>query len=141
VRCPIVHFAEGEAALRRSVALAHARQNPARLRFGLAILAGMLLLEGRLREARGLLHQAEAIAHGFSDPLVPQVGVLLAWEAGELPRVADDGLRVAALLSPVLRAWTLTLVVLATAELGDLGTARRYLDLSVSSSAGGACGT
>jgi ATP/maltotriose-dependent transcriptional regulator MalT len=37
---------------------------------------------------------------------------------------------VAALLSPVLRAWTLTLVVLATGELGDLGIARRYLDQS-----------
>ena len=123
-------FTEAEAALRRSVALAHAEQNPARLRFGLAVLAGMLLLEGRLREARGLAHRAEAVAHGFSDPLVPQLGVALAWEAGELPRVADDGPRVAALLSPVLRAWTLTLVVLATAELGDLGTARRYLDQS-----------
>jgi ATP/maltotriose-dependent transcriptional regulator MalT len=123
-------FTEAEAALRRSVALAHAEQNAARLRFGLAVLAGMLLLEGRLREARGLLHQAEVVAHGFYDPLVPQLGVALAWEAGELPRVADDGLKVAALLSPVLRAWTLTLVVLATAELGDLGTAGRYLDLS-----------
>jgi ATP/maltotriose-dependent transcriptional regulator MalT len=123
-------FAEAEAALRRSVALAQAEENPARLRFGLAVLAGMLVLEGRLREARGLLHQAEAVAHGFSDPLVPQLGVALAWEAGELPRVADDGLKVAALLSPVLRAWTLTLVVLAAAELGDLGTAHRYLDLS-----------
>jgi DNA-binding NarL/FixJ family response regulator len=123
-------FTEAEAALRRSVALAQAEQNPARLRFGLAVLAGMLVLEGRLREARGLVQQAEAVAHGFSDPLVPQLGVVLAWEAGELPRVADDGLKVAALLSPVLRAWTLTLVVLATAELGDLGTARRYLDLS-----------
>jgi DNA-binding NarL/FixJ family response regulator len=123
-------FTEAEAALRRSVALAHTEQNSARLRFGLAILAGMLLLEGRLQDARGLLHQAEAVAHGFPDPLVPQLGVALAWEAGELPRVADDGLRVAALLSPVLRAWTLTLVVLATAELGDLGTARRYLEVS-----------
>jgi DNA-binding NarL/FixJ family response regulator len=123
-------FTEAEAALRRSVALAQAEQNPARLRFGLAVLTGMLVLEGRLREARGLVHQAEAVAQEFSDPLVPQLGVALAWEAGELPRVADDGLKVAALLSPVLRAWTLTLVVLATAELGDLGTARRYLDLS-----------
>ena len=123
-------FTEAEAALRRSVALAQTEQNPARLRFGLAILAGMLVLEGRLQEARGLLQQAEAVAHGFHDPLVPQLGVALAWEAGELPRVADDGLKVAALLSPVLRAWTLTLVVLATAELGELGTARRYLDLS-----------
>jgi len=123
-------FTEAEAALRRSVALARAEQNPARLRFGLAILAGMLVLEGRLQEARGLVHQAEAVAHRFPDPLVPQISLALAWEAGELPRVANDGPRVAALLSPVLRAWTLTLVVLATAELGDLGTARRYLDLS-----------
>src|SRR4029450_5742392 len=120
-------FAEAEAALRRSVALARVEQNPARLRFGLAILAGTLVLEGRLQDARGLLRQAEAVAHGFSDPLVPHLGVALAWEAGELLRVADDGLRVAALLSPVLRAWTLTLVVLATGELGDLGIARRYL--------------
>jgi DNA-binding NarL/FixJ family response regulator len=120
-------FTEAEAALRRSVALASAEQNPARLRFGLAILAGMLILEGRLQEARGLAHQAATVAHGFPDPLVPQVGLALAWEAGELPGVAADGPRVAALLSPVLRAWTLTLVVLAAAELGELGTARRYL--------------
>jgi ATP/maltotriose-dependent transcriptional regulator MalT len=123
-------FTEAEAALGRSVALARAEQNPARLRFGLAILAGMLLLEGRLQEARGLAHQAETVAHGFSDPLVPQVSLALAWETGEPTRVADDGPRVAALLSPVLRAWTLTLMVLATAELGDLGAARRYLDQS-----------
>lgn len=122
--------AEGEAALRRSAALARAEQSPARLRFGLTVLAASLLLEGRLEDARGALQEAEAAAHGFSDPLVPYMAAQLAWEAGELPRVADDGLRVAALLSPMRLAWMLTLVVLATAELGDLGTARRYLDLS-----------
>jgi ATP/maltotriose-dependent transcriptional regulator MalT len=123
-------FAEAEAALRRSVALAQAKQNPARLRFGLAVLAGMLVLEGRLQEAHGLAHQAEAVAHKFPDPIVPHISLALAWEAGELRRVADDGPKVAALRSPALRAWTLTLVVLATAELGELGTARRYLDQS-----------
>jgi tetratricopeptide (TPR) repeat protein len=84
-------FAEAEAALRRSVALARVEQNPARLRFGLAILAGTLVLEGRLQDARGLLRQAEAVAHGFSDPLVPHLGVALAWEAGELLRVPTTG--------------------------------------------------
>jgi hypothetical protein len=56
--------AEGEAALRRSVALARAEQSPARLRFGLTVLAASLLLEGRLEDARGALQEAEAAAMG-----------------------------------------------------------------------------
>jgi ATP/maltotriose-dependent transcriptional regulator MalT len=123
-------FTHAEAALRRSVALAQDDGNPARVRYGLTILGLMLLLEGRLPDARSTLQQAEAVSDGFSDPLERHMAVQLAWEAGDLPRVADEGLRVAALLSPVLQAWTLTFVVLATAETGDLGTARRYLDLS-----------
>src|ERR1700737_2129751 len=128
-------FVAAEASLERSIALAQAEQNPARLRVGLAVLGEMLALRGDLHQAREVLEEADAVqwaaggvvAVAEESPTVIEVSLRVRTAAGDFVAVAEEAPRVAALLPPQrqarLPAWRA-----AAAEVGDLPTAYHHLE-------------
>jgi DNA-binding CsgD family transcriptional regulator len=128
-------FVAAEASLERSIALAHAEQNPARLRVGLAVLGEMLALRGDLHQAREVLEEADAVqwaaggvvAVAEESPTVIEVSLRLRSAAGDFVAVAEEAPRVAALLPPQRQARLLACAAAAAAEVGDLATAYRHL--------------
>jgi DNA-binding CsgD family transcriptional regulator len=124
--------------LQRSIALARADQNLARLRVGLGMLGEMLALSGDLDRAREVLKEADAVSWAAGDviavaeeaPALTGVSVRVRAAAGDFVAVAGDAPRVAALLPPHAQAWLLASAAAAAAEVGDLATANRHLEAS-----------
>jgi ATP/maltotriose-dependent transcriptional regulator MalT len=116
------------AALHHSIELARTANNPARMRFGRAVLSGTLALAGELDRAREVLKEAETAGRDTVDTIVLDVAVRLSWEAGDLSLVAREAPRVAALSAPMQQCWLLTCAAMAAAETGDPATAAQHLD-------------
>ena len=76
-------FAEGEAALLRSNAIARAEHKVYRLTVGLVSLATCFAVQGRMDEALSLIEEAKAANPGWRDSILPEWESIVKWFAGD----------------------------------------------------------
>ena len=76
-------FAEGEAALLRSNAIAREERKVYRLTVGLISLATCFALQGRTEEALSLIEEAKAANPGWRDSILPEWESIVQWFAGD----------------------------------------------------------
>jgi len=89
-------FAEGEAALLRSNAIALDEHKVYRLTVGLISLATCLALQGRVEEARSLVDEAKDANPGWRDSILPEWESIVHWFAGDFRTALIRGQEAAA---------------------------------------------
>jgi DNA-binding CsgD family transcriptional regulator len=89
-------FAEGEAALLGSNAIALDEHKVYRLTVGLISLATCLALQGRVEEARSLVDEAKAANPGWRDSILPEWESIVHWFAGDFRTALIRGQEAAA---------------------------------------------
>ena len=123
-------FDQARSILQHSIDLARAVHDDGRLAYGLAVLALVLALEGRLQDGRRLADQAVSLRPATADPLPLAVRTQLAVLAGDLTTVRELGTRVLANFGGVMRAFPAIWLAMAAVEAGDLPLAQRHLRTS-----------
>jgi DNA-binding CsgD family transcriptional regulator len=122
-------FAEGEAAIRRAVAIAREDEKAYRLTAALSLLAAVVTLQGRSDQAAPLFEQARSANPAFRDTIVVELEAFAHWMAGDFTAAVADARETAAWTPGVARrrALGLTCGGLAAAEAGDLREAATLL--------------
>src|SRR2546423_4568334 len=127
--------AEAEAVLRRAVALSAADARHAqRTAWSRAVLAAVLAFQGRNAEAEDEMAAARRANPLSRSMTVTQLGVLIAWVAGDYPRALDRARTMfASHPGPVGRRQAVGPVyaALAAAEMGLISEADHYASLAV----------
>ncbi|HEV8626073.1 MAG TPA: AAA family ATPase [Acidimicrobiia bacterium] len=125
-------FAEGEGALRRSIAMAREAGKPYRVVWGLMSLGWCLGFEGRIDEAMAAFEQAKAVP-GWRESNVLELEAHVRWLAGDFTGSLACAREALALnpggLSP-RRAHGLCVGAVAATELDHLADAQRYLSMA-----------
>jgi len=123
-------FAEGEAGLRKSNAIAHNEGKVYRVTVGLISLASCLATQGRVAEALLLLEEAKTGNPGWRDSILPEWESIVHWFAGDFPtalaRAEEAEARTVGELSK-RRAIGVVFAALAAAEAAQTAQARRHL--------------
>jgi DNA-binding NarL/FixJ family response regulator len=126
------HFAQADADLRRSIAMAKQYAKPYRVTWGLMCLAWSLGYEGRIAEAYQTFEAAKATP-GWRESNVLEMESLIRWLAGDYPGSMQCSREVGMLNASRIglrRAPGPICLVLSGAELGELAEARRGLALA-----------
>jgi len=124
-------FAEAEAALRRSLALARTEGNLYRLTWSQSMLAFSLALEGRLDEADELLRDARTGNPAYPDTVTLEIAVWCNWMAGRFRPASDawrESLSWTGGSTSSRRGWGIPPAAVSMAESGDVDAARACLD-------------
>jgi DNA-binding CsgD family transcriptional regulator/tetratricopeptide (TPR) repeat protein len=123
-------FAEGEAALLRSNAIAREEHKIYRLTVGLISLATCFAVQGRVEEARSLLDEAKAANPGWRDSILPEWESIVQWFAGDFRSALTRAQEAAAERVGELskrRVIGVVFAALAAVEAGQPSEARRHL--------------
>jgi DNA-binding CsgD family transcriptional regulator len=124
------HFAEAEAAVRRSIAVAREEGNLYRLTWGLMSLGWSLGLEGRVEESLAAFTEAKSANPAWRDSNVLELECHVRWLAGDLRGALGCAHEAFAINPGSLsrrRGTGPVIAALATAETGELDETRHHV--------------
>ena len=122
-------FADGEAAIRRAVAIAEQDEKAYRLTAALGLLATAVTMQGRSGQAAALFEQARSANPAFRDTILMELETFAQWMAGDFTAAVATARELAAWVVSGARRRALGLACggMAAAETGDLREAESML--------------